>query len=195
MRPAVYHAAAARGLGIGRRSGHNDRSRRTGGIVTENNAQAGTAREVVGLFANRESFEAAVAALTDAGFDRTDLSVLASHESIDAAGAPGKPWKDAMTAVVGELKYEGPLVASGAIVLAGGTVAATIAAVIGAATAGIAIREILAEVTAKPHTEDFARSVEAGSVILWVRTEDDAREQQAGTILSDNGAANVHIHG
>jgi len=162
--------------------------------VTNNNAQAGTAREVVGLFADRDSFEAAVAALTDAGFDRTDLSVLASHESIDAAGAPGKPWKDAMTAVVGELKYEGPLVASGAIVLAGGTVAATIAAVIGAATAGIAIREVLAEVTAKPHTEDFARSVEAGSVILWVRAEDDAHEHQASAILADNGAGNVHVH-
>lgn len=182
------------GLGIGPRPGHNGGRRRTGGIVTENNDQAITAREVVGLLADRESFEAAVAALISAGFDRTDLSVLASHESIDAAGAPGKPWKDAMTAVVGELKYEGPLVASGAIILASGSVAATVAAVIGATTAGIAIREVLAEVTAKPHTEDFARSVEAGSVILWVRAEDEAREEQAGAILADNGATNVHIH-
>ncbi|MDP7547632.1 MAG: hypothetical protein QGF20_10100, partial [Alphaproteobacteria bacterium] len=39
----------------------------------------------------------------------------------------------------------------------------------GAAVGGIAVKEILDEVTSTPHTEDFARSLEAGSVILWVR--------------------------
>ena len=67
-------------------------------------------REVVGLFADRDSFEAAVAGLTEAGFARTDLSVLGSHESLDAAGEPGKQWKDALVALVGELKFEVPLV-------------------------------------------------------------------------------------
>ncbi|HJO72169.1 MAG TPA: hypothetical protein QGG32_04860 [Rhodospirillales bacterium] len=43
-------------------------------------------REVVGFFAGRDSFEAAVAGLTEAGFAHTDLSVLGSHESLDAAG-------------------------------------------------------------------------------------------------------------
>ena len=49
--------------------------------------------EVVGLFADRESFQAAVDALFAAGFERTDLSVLSSHESIDAAGKPASPGK------------------------------------------------------------------------------------------------------
>lgn len=158
--------------------------------------QAGpnTAREVVSLFSDRDSFEAAVGGLMEAGFDRADLSVLGSHESIDAAGHPGKPWKDVLTALVGELKYEGPLVAAGAILLAGGAMAATIAGIIGAAVGGIATKELLAEVTATPHTEDFARSLDAGSVILWVRVETDEDQKKAAELLDRCGGANTHVH-
>jgi hypothetical protein len=151
-------------------------------------------REVVSLFSDRESFEAAVAALTEAGFGRADLSILGSHESIDAAGTPGKAWRDALTAMVGEIKYEVPLVASGAVFLAGGPVAAAISAIIGAAVGGIAIKEVLEEVAAKPHTEDFARSLAAGGVILWVQAADAEREQTAQAILKEHGGTNVHVH-
>lgn len=151
-------------------------------------------REVIGLFAGRDSLEAAVKALTAVGFERSELSLLSSHQSIDAAGKPGEPWKEALSALVGELKYEGPLVASGAIFLAGGTIAATIAGLVGAATAGVAAKELLDEITSTPHTEDFARSLEAGSVILWVRAEDETRERTATSILEENGGANVHTH-
>jgi len=153
-----------------------------------------TWNEVVGLFASRDGFEAAVEALLAGGFERTDLSVLSSHQSLDAAGKPGKPWKDALTALVGELKYEGPLVASGAIILVGGTAAAAIAATIAAAVSGVAAKELLDEVTATPHTEEFARSLEAGSVILWVRADDAAREQAALEAMEANGGTNVHLH-
>jgi hypothetical protein len=149
--------------------------------------------EVVGLFAERESFERAVEELLRNGFERADLSVLASHESLEAAGRPGKSWREAMLALIGELKYEGPLVASGAIFLAGGPIAATIAAVIGAAVGGAAVVDLLGEVTAKPHTEDFARSLAAGAVILWVRAPDEARRARAHAVLEANGAGNVHI--
>ncbi len=151
-------------------------------------------REVVGLFSTRESFEAAVAALMGTGFERADLSVLGSHESIDAAGKPGKPWKDVLAAMVGELKYEVPLVASGAVMLAGGSLAATIAGVVGVAVGGVAAKEIVDEATSIPHTEDFARSLEAGSVILWARIDGDAREATALKIMEDAGGANVHVH-
>jgi hypothetical protein len=162
--------------------------------VTKSPDISTSGREVVGLFSDRESFEAAVKALTEAGFGHADLSVLGSHESIDAAGGPGKPCRDALTAMVGEIKFEAPLVASGAIFLAGGPVAATIAGVIGAAVGGVAVKEMLEEVTAKPHTEDFARSLAAGSVILWVRASDASRERQANAILKQHRGANVHVH-
>ena len=44
-----------------------------------------TRSEVVGLFAEREAFDRAVEELLRSGFERADLSVLASHESLEAA--------------------------------------------------------------------------------------------------------------
>jgi len=151
--------------------------------------------EVVGVLSSRDDFEAAVKALLDAGIEQSDLSVLSSHESLAVAGKPAKPWKEALTALVGEIKYEGPLVASGAILLAGGATAAMIAGIIGAAVGGVALKEILEEVAAQPHTDDFARSLDAGSVIIWVRIDDDATEARAISILQQCNAANVHVRG
>jgi len=150
-------------------------------------------REVVGVLSSRSDFESAVEALLQANIERSDLSVLSSHESLAVAGNPAKPWKEALTALVGEIKYEGPLVASGAILLAGGATAAMIAGIIGAAVGGVALKEVLEEVSAKPHTEDFARSLEAGSVILWVRVDNSDTETRAMSILKEANAANVHV--
>lgn len=153
-----------------------------------------TIREAVGIFKDRESFEAAVHHLKDNGFEHADLSVLDSHESLDAAGKPGKAWEEALGALVGEIKYEGPLVGSLAVLLAGGPTAALIASVIGAATAGVAAKEVLDEVTSSPHTEDFANALGAGSVILWVACENAEEERQATAALERFGGTNVHIH-
>ena len=153
-----------------------------------------TIREAVGIFADRTSFEAAVRHLKSEGFEHADLSVLDSHESLDAAGDPGTPWNEALAALVGEIKYEGPLVGSVAVLLAGGPTAALVASVIGAATAGVAAKEVLDEVTATPHTEDFANALAAGSVILWVYCADQAREAAALKTLEDFGGQNVHMH-
>ncbi|MCW8914251.1 MAG: hypothetical protein OQK24_00195 [Magnetovibrio sp.] len=150
--------------------------------------------EAVGIFSDRAGFEAAVHHLLDEGFERSDLSVLDSHESLDAAGSPGKPWKDVLTAMVGEIKYEGPLVASGAILLAGGPTAAAIASVIGAATAGVVAKDVLDEVTATPHTEHFANALAAGGVILWVGCSNAEKQAHALKVLEQFGAANVHMH-
>jgi len=151
-----------------------------------------TAREVVGVFKTRSAFEAAVEDLTRAGFESGDLSVLTSHESLAAAGEEGETWRDALTNVVGDIRYEGPLVASGLIVLAGGPMAAALAGVVGAAVGGLALKELFEEVSAKPHTDDFARAVEAGAIVLWVRAGDDARETAASDVLIAAGAENVH---
>lgn len=162
-------------------------------MSTERNDDDGPT-EVVGLFGSREGVERAIAGLKAAGFADADLSLLASHESIEAADKSGRTWKQRLVALVDELRYEQPLVASGAIFLAGGPVAATIAAVIGAAVGGIAVKEVLEEVTATPHTDQFARSIEAGGVILWVRAEAAEREEVAARVLSESGGTNVHSH-
>ena len=151
-------------------------------------------REAVGLFPERIGFEAAVHHLLVEGFEPADLSVLDSHESLDAANRPEQTWKEVLTALVGEIKYEGPLVASGAVLLAGGPTAAAIAAIIAAATAGVVAKDVLDEVTARPHTEHFANALDAGGVILWIACDTPEKEQQALKILDNFGAANVHMH-
>jgi hypothetical protein len=148
--------------------------------------------EVVGLFADQAQFEAAVAALCAAGFPRADLSVLTSHASLDVTGTAGASWRDALLALVGEVKYEVPLVASGAIILAGGPIAAALSAIIGVAVGGVALREVLSEVTAKPHSEEFARAVDAGAIVLWVYAETPERRDKAAEILRTAGATNIH---
>ena len=52
----------------------------------------------------------------------------------------------------------------------------------------------MAEVLAKRHADDYARALEAGSVILWVRAETRQRENAARDILSTNGGKNIHIN-
>ena len=151
------------------------------------------ARDAVGVFAEREAFEAAVAELKAAGFDHSDLSVLATREAIEAAGTQEESWSDVFTAFVNEIRYENPLFASGMIFLAGGPVTATIAGIIAAAVGGLAVKDVVEEVVARPHTEKFARAVEAGGAILWVRAASAERERDAMAILEANGATNVHV--
>lgn len=60
----------------------------------------------------------------------------------------------------------------------------------------MALREFIEEVTSTPHTDDFARAVDAGSVILWVRIDPDheGAEAKARAILEQHGATNIHLH-
>ena len=171
---------------------HENATHGEGWTVQSDNETDPCKQEVVGVFADRESFEAAIKALMAEGFERTDLSVLASHDSIDAAGATGARWRDAITALVGELKYEVPLVASGAVFLAGGPIVATLAGLVGAAVGGLALKEVLEEVTATPNTAEFERALKAGSLILWVRIPHREKERTIRAILQRHGGANVH---
>ncbi|CAA7617539.1 Cysteine synthase [Magnetospirillum sp. LM-5] len=158
-----------------------------------NDTHAPTAREVVGTFASRESFEAAVAALLQAGFSRGALSVLSSHDSLELVqGHQSKPWREALVALAGEIKYEGPLVAAGLIALAAGPVGAALAALVAAGVGGVAAKEFLDEISAVPDSADFARALEAGSIILWVLVADQLEEEKAKRALDGVGAANLH---
>ncbi|CAA7616352.1 hypothetical protein [Magnetospirillum sp. UT-4] len=150
-------------------------------------------REVVATFADREHFQQAVDQLLKAGFTRSDLSVLSSHDSLDAAGREGRSWKDSLVALVGEVKYEGPLVAAGLIALAAGPVGAALAGLVAAGVGGVAIKELLDELAAIPDSESFARALAAGSVILWVLAEDQLKEDKARAVLEAAGGANIHV--
>lgn len=153
-----------------------------------------TVTEVVGRFAAREPFMAAIKDLVAAGFDQSDLSVLDTHEAITAAGTPGEAWQQALAGLAGEVRYVGPITAAGLIAIATGPIGAAVAAAVGAGVTGVAAAELLETMRATPHTESFARALEAGAVLLWVRAPDAARQEQARDILARHGAEDVHVH-
>lgn len=153
-------------------------------------------REVVGTFADRAHFEQAVSALLASGHGREKLSVLASHDSLDAAdpsGARARKWRDGLVALMGEVKYEGPLVAAGLIALAAGPVGAAIAGLVAAGVGTVAVKEVLDEVAAIPDSDDFVRALAAGSVILWVAADSPQEEEEIRALLADAGGSNIHI--
>lgn len=153
-----------------------------------------TVVEVVGRFSGKEPFTAAVEELLAQGFPASDLSVLDTHESLSASGTPGEAWQEWLSGLVGEVNYVGPIAAAGMIALATGPVGAAISAAVAAGLTGAAAVDLLATVRATAHTESFARALEAGAVLLWVRAEDSDRQDRAAEILRRHGAADVHVH-
>ena len=150
-------------------------------------------REAVASFPDRDHFRSAVAALLAAGFDQTDLSVLASHQPL--AAADEKPQGLISAGLSDELKYLAPLTVAGIILISGGPIAATIAALVGAGLGGAALKELFDDYTAAPHRDEFAAALEAGAALLWVRCADSGLELRASRLLEEAGGRHVHIHG
>jgi hypothetical protein len=151
-------------------------------------------REVVGIISRREDFDAAVTALNAAGFGHADLSVLASHDSLDAANPGAASWKEALTGLLGELRYQGPLVVAGFIALVAEPVLAAAAVAIAAGVGGVAVKELLDEVTARPHAEAFAKALADGQLLLWVQVADASREAEAKRVLAAANAREIHAN-
>jgi hypothetical protein len=150
-------------------------------------------REAVASFPDREHFKSAVSALLAAGFDATDLSVLASHEPLSVADEGRRGLIAA--GLSDELKYIGPLTIAGIILISGGPIAATAAALVGAGLGGAALKELFDDYTAAPHREAFEAALRAGAALLWVRCADHDLELHAVRILEEAGGRHVHIHG
>src|SRR5579875_3507398 len=137
-------------------------------------------REAVASFPDRAHFRRAVSALLAAGFAPSALSVLATHEALDAVEAPGG-------AAAG-------MVPAGLSLLSGGPIAATVAALVGAGLGAAALKEIFGSYTAPRHRENFEAALKAGAALLWVRVDDPERERIATRILTQSGGQNVHVH-
>ncbi len=156
-------------------------------------------REAVGSFADRAHFRTAVARLLAAGFKPDDLSVLASHDSLEVAGSlpdyPGTPAETERNGLVSEIPYIAPLTIAGIIMISGGPIAAALAALVGVGVGSAAVKELLDHYAANQHTDEFAAALKAGAVLLWARVDDRALEATATRILEEAGGRHVHIHG
>jgi len=155
-------------------------------------------REAVAAFADRDSLRAAVAALLEAEFKPTDLSVLATHESLELAGEvpayPGKPKETLLAGLTDEASFLMPLTIAGITFLSGGPVAAVLAALAAAGLGGVALKEVLDRVIANHHSAAVAQAIRAGSLLLWVRVDDPELEAPAVRLLEEAGGRNAHIN-
>lgn len=171
--------------------------------------------EVVGIFHTAEELEAAIDDLLRSGFDRAQLGLLASERAIedkmkhryrrvtDLADDPTVPRTayvstaavgDAEGALIGGLTYVGATAAIGAVVVSGGTLAATLIAALVAGGAGTLLGSILARLVGRHHAENLNDHIERGGLLLWVRAWSAADKVLAVTFLRKHGGADIHSH-
>jgi hypothetical protein len=172
-------------------------------------------REAVGVFHDRDSFEDAVDDLMSAGFDRSELSLLASEQAVeqklghayqkvqeleDDAGVPRAAFvgnhslAEARTGIIGGLAYIGAMVATGAVVASGGSVAAVIAAAAIAGGGGGLLGGWAARFLGRDRAKHLQHQLDHGGLLLWVRVRDEAHERRALEILKRCGGEDVHVH-
>ena len=173
-------------------------------------------REAVAFFESAEALQGAIDELMSSGFDRAELSLLASEKAVEeklghkyrrVAELEDNPKAarccyvsdesvgDAQGALVGGPLYIAATATAGMIVASGGTMAA---AILGAALAGGAggvIGGILAKLVGDQHAHHLQEQLEHGGLMLWVRTRDALHERRAIEILKKQSGRDVHVHG
>lgn len=178
-------------------------------------AQSELFREAVGVFASTSDLQAAIDELLSSGFHRAELSLLAGERAVfqkfgnsyaelraaaDDAVAPRTAYispeaiGDAQGGIVGGLVYVGAAIASGAIVVSGGTIlAAIVAAALAGGASGIA-GSILAKWLGDNHAQYLQAQIDHGGLLLWVRTRNARAEERAVAILKSHSSRDVHVH-
>jgi hypothetical protein len=172
--------------------------------------------EVVAIFHASEHLESAIDDLMSSGFDRAELSLLASEEAVvaklhhhyrpsedmaDDRSVPRTAFVstaaigDAEGGLIGALTYVGATVAAGAMVVSGGALAATFAAAAVAGGAGGLIGAVLARWVGRHHATYLSAQMENGGLLLWVRAWNPGDEARAIEILRRHAGDRVHAHG
>jgi hypothetical protein len=159
-------------------------------------------KTVVGLLDDREDVEIVVTELVDSGFERNDISVMATDtrgEYVTETGS-GETASGAVTGAgvgaaaggIGGLLFGlaglaipgiGPIVAAGPIAAALG--GAGIGALAGGALGALASMGV-----PKEEAEYYAEGVRRGGVLIAVKTEDD-RTDIAANVLHNRGAVDI----
>lgn len=172
-------------------------------------------REAVGVFDTVDTLQGAIDELLSSGFDRAELSLLASEcavemtlgsvafRRVELEDNPATPRgvyvsPDAIgTAeggLIGGLAYLGAVATAGVIALAGGPLTAIIVGSLLAGGAGGILGTGLAELVGRRRASYFQEQLDRGGLLLWVRTWDVHRENRAVEILRQHSGADVHVH-
>jgi hypothetical protein len=176
---------------------------------------APSSREAVGYFETAQSLQDAIDELLSSGFNRAELSLLASEHAVEEK--LGHKYKrvqeleddkevprtffvstesvgDAEGSLIGAPLYVAAVAAAGAIVASGGTVIAALAAATVAGGAGALIGSVLAKAVGEHHALHLEQQLEHGGLLLWVRTKDSEHEKLALDILGRHSVRDVHLH-
>jgi outer membrane lipoprotein SlyB len=174
-----------------------------------------TLREAVGVFHDPDSLQEAIDELLGSGFDRRELSLLASERAVEeklghryrkvaeleddprvprTAYVSTESIGDAEGGLIGGLMYLGAVVAGGAMVASGGTLAGAFLAAAMAGGAGGLFGSALAKLIDYHHADYLQGQLDKGGLLLWVRTRDREHEQRAKRILERHSGEDAHVH-
>lgn len=178
-------------------------------------ADGGRGREVVGVFSDGDTLEAAIDELLISGFDLGDISLLAGEKAVVAklghkyqkvedvedehrapriAYVPRESRDTKKGAIVGTLVYVGAAAAAGAVLVSGGALAMLlVSGVVGAEFGGL-IGAVLGEFMEERHAKYLQEQLDHGGLLLWVRTRNSALEETATHILAKHSGRDVHAH-
>lgn len=168
--------------------------------------------QAVAVFQDVASLDAAVDDLIEAGFDRDDVSLLASEVTVedklghryerveeleDSADAPRVAYRtlaefaETERTIANALTFLPTIVAAGTVVASAGVVAAAIA---GTAISGALLSTVLARWIDKAHADHLHEQLEHGGLLLWVNAPTAETQGTAFRVLKEHGAADVHLH-
>jgi hypothetical protein len=172
-------------------------------------------REVTGIFRSAKALDAAVEALLLAGFDRWDIDLMTSVNTVkeklgatyvaveevpDIPGVPRQAYKAREDVVIptaaaaGLLVYLGATAAALGVVASGGSVALAIAAAVaGGATSG-GIGALIAKRLGLEPARELDKQLAGGGMVLWVRVRSPDAEDKAQRELTEHGAEAVRVH-
>lgn len=170
--------------------------------------------EVVGVFHTAKDLEAAIDELLSSGFDRAELSLLASEDTVatklgghyrpasELANDPAVPRTsyvsteaigDAEGALIGGLAYIGATI--GAVAMSGGALGAAITAAVLAGGTGGLVGSVLARWVDHHHADYLSHQIENGGLLLWVRAWNESDEARALEIFAKYAADHIHARG
>jgi hypothetical protein len=173
-------------------------------------------REAVGYFDTAKDLEAAIDELLRSGFDRAEVSLLATARAVEEQlghkyrkvseleddpevprtfYVPTESIGGAEGALVSTPLYLAALSAIGVIVASGGSLLAVIVGAVAAGGAGGALGTALAKLVGDHHAQHLEEQLRHGGLLLWVRTWDSGDEERAVAILARHSGHDVHVHG
>jgi len=173
-------------------------------------------REAVGVFKTDDELQGAIDELMSSGFDRAELSLVASEHVVEeklghkydkvtaveddpeiprACYVSPESLGAAEGALISGLMYVGAVAAAGAVLVSGGPLATAIAGMALAGGGGALVGSHFARLVGDRHAEYLQEQLERGGLLLWVRTWNADDERRAVDILKRHSGADVHVHG